>query len=78
VWLQERITKKDMCLKRDWTDCSQYDNHSKLNSQHTWGNRMTISKHKILHFDSESFHMNSKNYQQSGYNANLNLLTIFN
>jgi hypothetical protein len=31
-------TKKDICLKRDWTMRSKYDNHFKLNSQHNWGN----------------------------------------
>ena len=24
-------------LKRDWTTCSRYDNHSTLKSQHKWG-----------------------------------------
>ena len=24
-------------FKRDWTMCSKYVDHSKLNSQHTWG-----------------------------------------
>ena len=29
--------QKDV-FERDWTTCSKYDNHSRLNSQCNWGN----------------------------------------
>ena len=28
--------KKTCAFKRDWTVCPNYDNHSRLNSQHDW------------------------------------------
>jgi len=30
-WLPQR-----QVMKRDWTVCSKYDKHSRLNSQHHW------------------------------------------
>ena len=29
---------KDMCLKRDWNTCSEYDNPSRFNNEHNCGN----------------------------------------
>ena len=29
--------KKEISLQRDGTACSKYNNHFRLNSQHTWG-----------------------------------------
>ena len=34
--LQEQITKRHVFIK-DWTTSLNNDNHSKLNSQHKWG-----------------------------------------
>ena len=36
VWLQKLIPKLRV-FKRDWTACSNYDNHFTLNNQHNWG-----------------------------------------
>ena len=33
----QKDMKMCMCWKRDWTMCSKYDNHSRLNNQHSWG-----------------------------------------
>ena len=32
-----RTTTERHMLKIDWTMCSKYDNHSKLNNQHNFG-----------------------------------------
>ena len=37
VRLQKRIPNKYV-LKKMWTMCSKYDDHSKLNNQHIWEN----------------------------------------
>ena len=59
--------------------CVEYDNHSKLNSQHNWRgkSKWTFNEHKNLHLDNKyDVHMSSKNYEESGYGLDLDLLTI--
>ena len=36
--LQEQILERHV-FKKDWTTCSKYDNHSRLNNQHNWERR---------------------------------------
>jgi hypothetical protein len=56
--------QKDV-LKRYWTTCSKFVNHSRLN------------KKESLHFDNEyEIHMSSGNYQEKEYRHNLDLLII--
>ena len=53
VWCGSKNRKgKRHVLERDWSACSKYDNHSRLNSQHNGeGPICPFNKHKILHFD---------------------------
>ena len=34
MWLQEQKIMKRCVFKRDWTACSKYYNHSRLNNRH--------------------------------------------
>lgn len=72
--LQEQIPKWQE-FTRDWTACSNYDNHSRLHSQHNWGGGGDIwpfNKHEIHHFhNEEDMHISSETYVESGYDLNL-------
>ena len=65
-------------FQRDWTTCSNNDNHFRLNSQHNWGGpTWPFHEHKNLHFDNEwDIHMSSENHEESNYGLNLDLLSI--
>ena len=64
-------------FQKDWTTCSKYVNHSELNSQHILGIPMQrFNEHENRHYPNESdTQMSSENYEESGYNFNLDLLT---
>ena len=54
----------------------KYGNHSRLNSKHNWGTSIwPFNEHKNLHSSNAwDIHMNSKNYEESGYGLDLELL----
>jgi hypothetical protein len=60
--------------------CSKTDNHSKFNGQLYWEDvydYMTYYEHKNVHFDIEKdIKLSSKNYEESGYNLNLDHLVL--
>ena len=60
--------QKDM-FDIDWTMCSEYANHSRLNSQHNWGGPVRpFDGHDNLHFDNEyDIHICSKTYEANGH-----------
>jgi hypothetical protein len=61
-----------------WTVCSKYDNHYRLHSLHNKGNHVRLfHQHEKFHFDNEwQMFMRSRNYAESDYGFNLDLLTI--
>ena len=81
MWLDlapKTDTKKDICLKKDWTMRSKYDNHSKLNSQHNWGNLFdhALNTRMSTLIMSKIFIRAPKIMKKSGYDLDLNSLTI--
>ena len=67
--------QKDM-FKRDWTVCSEYDDHSRLNCQHKYGGSICPLDERenftlILHKDT---HLSSKTHQESNYGLDFDLL----
>ena len=70
--------QKDNVFKRDWTTCSKFVNHSRLNSQHNWGDLYDhlMSKRIFTLIIIEDIHMSSKNYEENGYSHDLDLLII--
>ena len=55
--------------------CSNYDNHSRFNSQQKLGEPIwPFNKHKNVHFDNiQDGHVNSKYYEESSYDLHLDL-----
>ena len=53
--------------------CSKYDNHSRPNSQHKWGSLYDHSMStRIFNLIMNYIHVSSKNYEESGYDNDLN------
>ena len=45
---------KGHVFRRDWTTCSETDNHSQLNGQHNWMElTWPLNEHENLHFGNE-------------------------
>ena len=65
-----------VCLKRDWSTCSKYDNHSRLDSQHNWrGPTWQWNEHEDFHYNSEQdIQLISDDYEESGYGLDLDML----
>ena len=51
VLLQEQKQEKKHMFNIDWSVCSKYVNHTKLNNRHNWGTYITINEHASLHFE---------------------------
>lgn len=47
-------TKTKRVLQKDWTTCSSYSNHSKVNKEHNLkGSIRPLNEHKNIHFGIE-------------------------
>ena len=71
VWFDSKNGYHKHVFKKN-SECSKYNNHSKLNSQHIWRTLIySFIEHKNLHFDSvediHDIHMSSKKYEDCGY-----------
>ena len=77
-----RMDIKRHTFKREWTMCSKYVNHSRLNSQHDWegGGREPIwplNEHKEpLLWQWIKYFMSSIVFEECKYICNLDLVTI--
>ena len=70
MWLGvEQTPKRRHVFTRDWTPCSKYGNHSRLNSQRVIEG--DLNDHLItedFHFEEvRDTHISSKNYKANGY-----------
>ena len=79
VCFQEQIWKW-LVFEWDSTMYTKYENHSRLNCQHNQRDlyeSWPFHEHESLYFEDEyDIHMNFENYKESGYNLDLDLLTI--
>lgn len=81
MWLSVGLTMdtKMTHVKRDWTTCSKFANHTRLNNQRNWGDLYDhFNEHETLHLDGGGdTQMSSKNImRQMGYGHDWDLLTI--
>ena len=76
MWILEWILKTHHVFRRDWTRCSNYANHSRLNSHpHNWEDLYDhLMSTRILTFVTNK--MSSKYYEAHGSGHNLELLNI--
>ena len=68
-----------MCVQKRLDCMLKYENYSKPNSWRDWGGgepKWPLNEHENIYFDNErDNHMSSRNYEDSGYGLNLDLLT---
>ena len=68
VWLRVdvRTPERHDVFNRDWDTCSNFVNHSRINSQHNWGGLPTVYDHsmssRIFTLMISKMHMSSRNY----------------
>ena len=69
--------QEEVCSKEIGLCVPKYDNHSRPNSQHKWGSLYDHSMStRIFNLIMNYIHVSSKNYEEKGYDNDLNLLTI--
>ena len=67
-------------FKRNWTNCSKYVYHFRLNSQHNragGGGGGGMSMRAFTLIMTKVIYMNSRNYEESGYRARLGFANDF-
>ena len=65
-------------FERHWTMCSEVVNHSRLNSQHNWGEPIrATNEFKNIHVDDDkNIHMSSINYEEDDYERDFKFAII--